>query len=379
MIEIKDKSMCCGCTACYNVCPVGAIHFQADCQGFHYPVVDKSKCVNCDKCVNVCQYYSQQTVTLQTPKAYAAYNRNLTERNASSSGGIFILLAKSVLEKGGIVVGAAFDQKNSVYHKIVTSLDNLGDILGSKYVQSNLSDIFRQIEQKLKAGTTVLFSGTGCQINGLKLYLGKDYHTLLCVDVVCLGVPSPAIWEKYLFHYFPNFSINGINFKEKSLGWHNFSLKITGNKEWAEEGRQNKYMLGYFRGYYKRPSCYHCKSKGIQRQSDITLADCWGIEKMNPDMDDNQGTSAVLLHSEKGMEYWERISGQLVSSPICPEDLVKYNKGVSGNLSPNRLTPLFWKALELLPFKIVFNLFCSPSIIWRLKRIKRKLKEGKSK
>lgn len=373
MIEINDKSMCCGCTACYNICPVGAIRFQPDSQGFNYPIVDKSKCINCDRCVKVCQYCSQQTVTPQIPKAYAAYNQNPAERERSSSGGIFILLAKSVLEKGGAVVGASFDQRNRVCHKIITSLNDLDDILGSKYVQSDLGNIFRQIEQMLKTGTTVLFSGTGCQINGLRLYLGKDYQTLLCVDVVCLGVPSPAIWEKYLFHYFRDFSISRINFKEKSMGWHNFSLKVTGNREWTEEGRGNKYMLGYFRGYYKRPSCYNCKSKGIRRQSDITLADCWGIEKINPAMDDNQGTSAVLLHSAKGMEYWRQISGQLVFCPINPEDLAKYNKGVSESLSPNRLTPIFWKAVELLPFKMVFSLFCSPSITWRLKHFKKKL------
>lgn len=371
MVNISEKEKCCGCTACYHICPVGAIKMAEDCEGFLYPEIDKEKCIGCNKCDMVCQYKTSEAEQRNEVEAYAAYNKDEKERWNSSSGGIFSLLAQKVLEDGGYVVGAAFDDNWNVYHKMINRPEDLASLMGSKYVQSNLGNIFLEIKKILEGNHKVLFVGTGCQVKGLKLYLKKEYDQLICVDLICLGVPSPRIWRSYLKTYFHGNQIEKINFKDKSLGWHRFSVKIDAKQCLREEGRSNYYMNGYFRGYYTRPSCYNCMSKGIERVSDLTLADCWGIEHMNPLLDDNKGTSTILVHTQNGKKIWNQINEKTIFAPIDVKDVVLYNKGVAENKRRNKLRNIFWFLLKIFPTKVVFTLFCSPSLVWYLKQIKR--------
>lgn len=370
MINISDKEKCSGCSACYNICPVDAIRMSSDEEGFFYPTVDLKKCIKCNKCEKVCQYQEESILKQHEIEAYAAYNTEENVRWNSSSGGMFALFASEIIKEGGYVVGAAFDDTWMVQHKIIDDIADLPLLMGSKYVQSDLKKIFGQIKKLLDEKKVVMFAGTGCQVKGLKRYLGKEYDNLLCIDFICLGVPSPLIWREYKKTVLKDQDIRKINFKDKSLGWHKFSFKAEGSRTFCEEGRGNMFMNGYFRGYYTRPSCFNCTSKGLMKESDITLADCWGIDKINPKMDDNKGISAIVVHTEYGKKIWEKVKDGTVFCSINAGDILKYNKGTRVDKKHVFSRTAFWKAFNVLPYEIVFKLFCSPSLIWHLKKIK---------
>ena len=197
MINIKDKADCCGCNSCIQVCPRHCIATKTDKEGFAYPVVESFRCIDCGLCERVCPILNQN-VTRVPVKTYAAKNPNETIRSKSSSGGIFTLLAEIVIVQGGVLFGARFDEDWNVIHDFTETLEGVAAFCGSKYVQSRIGDSYRRVEKFLKAGRKVLFSGTPCQVAGLKRFLRKEYDNLLIVDFVCHGVPSPKVWQMYL-------------------------------------------------------------------------------------------------------------------------------------------------------------------------------------
>ena len=345
MIHITDKSTCCGCSACVQRCPKQCISMNEDEEGFLYPIVDSSLCINCGLCEKVCPV-THQSSPKQPQSVYAAINPNEHIRKNSSSGGIFTLLAERIIEMRGIVFGAKFSPTWEIVHGSTETKEGLAPFRGSKYVQSEISKSYIEAQAYLKKGRYVLFSGTPCQIAGLHSFLQKSYDNLFTVDIVCHGVPSPLVWRTYLKKYQTLGTISQISFRDKTTGWEKYSFSIKGdNSSLTECFTQNIYMQGFLKDLYLRPSCYHCPAKSGKSNSDITLADYWGIQDFHPDMDDDKGTSLVLIHSKKGE--------QLFASLNCKSKKTSYAEALAGNPSITHSVPSpllrenFWKLYAL--------------------------------
>lgn len=360
MISIENNKKCSGCGACYNICPVDAVTMTSDEEGFLYPVVDEEKCIHCNLCDKVCPYIETQYPNEDLEYCVAAYNTHSEERAISSSGGIFVLLAKAILEQGGIVYGAAYDEDWLVSHKGVETEEGLNALIGSKYVQSNTRVVYREIKNCLENGKKVLFAGLSCQVAGLKKYLKYDMQGLYCVDLICLGVPSPQIWLDFLDLHFDRNKIKYINFKDKSLGWHTFSLRIDSeDQEYVKEGNYAPFFTGYFRSLYSRPSCSECIFKQGNKSSDITIADCWGYPEIAPELDDNKGLSSIVVHSDRGMQLFELIKDNLCWKESDIELVKVHNKNycVPREMGPER--EAFWRDYKILSKQEVFYRYCT--------------------
>lgn len=303
--------------ACAQACPVGCIEMQADAEGFLYPNVDETKCISCNKCERVCPIINDSKKSEDVITAFAAYSKNEELLLKSSSGAIFTEIASLVLKDGGVVFGAAFDEDFMVRHTYVESMEDLYILQSSKYVQSVIGNSFKEAETFLKAGRKVLYTGTGCQIAGLKGYLGKEYDNLFTIDVLCHGAPSSLVWKKYLdslkrktgFEKFEH-----IRFRVKNPSWKDYSFEVTSasGKKYSQLYRDNIYMKLFLRDICLRPSCYSCSFKNMERYSDITLGDCWGIENIMPDFYNEKGVSVVITHSQPGMKMFDNIKSNLV-------------------------------------------------------------------
>ena len=338
MIEISDKKKCCGCTACANICPQKAIKMEYDSEGFMYPTFDINKCTNCGMCDRICPVINKFNIKEKEnfPIVYACYNINNEIRKKSSSGGIFYLLAKEVLKNGGIVVGASYDDDFSICHRIIYNKDELEKLMGSKYAQSEMRNIYRLVRENLIKGKKVLFSGTSCQVAGLKKFLIKEYDNLLCVDLICMGIPSNKIWKDYICNFYNKGKIKSINFKDKTYGWDCFSVKVLYEKgEDIQVGRLNNYMQLFFKGINIRPICFECPFRGKNRISDFTLSDCWGINNFAKELNDNLGTSSVMIHSEKGNKIFESLKDELKYKQITFEEATKNNIYALKTVKPN--------------------------------------------
>ena len=331
MIKILEKSKCSGCHACVGVCPKSCITMQRDEDGFLYPVIDESACVDCKLCERVCPIINKKENRKQIEDigAYAAYTKDDKLRFNSSSGGIFTEIASTVIEDGGVVFGAAFTENFDVAHKCIDTVEGLRELRGSKYVQSTIGNTFSLAKQYLQEGRKVLFTGTPCQIAGLYSYLGKEYDNLITQDIICHGVPSPMLWKKYieLREDKSGARIQGVSFRHKKTGWKTYSIHLVfaNNKEYIASTSEDYYMRGFLSNLCLRPSCYDCKFKDKIRQSDITLADFWGIQHVLPEMNDNKGTSLVIVNSKVGRELIERISDKITVKSANLEEAMKHN------------------------------------------------------
>lgn len=311
---MKNKLKCCGCTACQQICPRQCITMQPDEEGFLYPTLKEQDCIHCQKCEMVCPLYHKKYVEKNTT-AYVGYATRNEIREQSSSGGVFSLLAEAILEQNGVVFGAAFDDKFQVHHISIESKEELKKLRGSKYVQSRLENTFFETKIFLENDRRVLFSGTACQIAGLKNYLGKEYDSLVTVDILCHGVPSTKVWEVYMKYQENKFAseIKSIYFRDKQYGWKNASLKIKfkNGKEYIMPTKNDIFQKLFLSDICLRESCYQCQFKEIPRVSDFTIGDCWGIENHMPEMDDDLGTSVILIHSNKGEKLLRAIENQM--------------------------------------------------------------------
>lgn len=318
MIKISDKTECCGCGACIQICPRKCIDFLEDEEGFSYPSVNLQKCVDCNLCMEVCPIKNRNDRENEMQKTYIAYAVNEQLRNESSSGGIFSLLAEKVINKNGIVFGAAFDDDFLVEHIGVANNLGLKKLRGSKYLQSQSQNCYFETLQYLKKGKIVLYTGTACQIAGLKKYLKMEYDNLITVDILCHGVPSPIVWKRYLNEQEKKFNakVKEISFRKKSKGWKDFSIEILfNNGEKIEEiFKNNIYMQLFLKNIILRPSCYKCRFKGLNRESDLTIGDCWGVENYMPEMDDDRGTSVIIVHSQKGYSLLKQCDSEIMIS-----------------------------------------------------------------
>lgn len=342
MIHIMDKKNCCGCHACFNACPTDAIVMQEDSEGFLYPYVIQEKCINCGLCERVCPELSPQPIADVETKVYASYRSDMNKRLHSQSGGIFALLAEYVLEIGGVVFGAAFDSTWELKHKSVDNEQDLCKLLGSKYVQSNIGSAFYKAEEFLKSGIEVLFSGTPCQIQGLKKYLKKPYDNLITVDLICHGVSSPKVWQRFLKEFSPGDSL--ISFVQKDKEKKNASVYTFKNRGViVSEYDKNPFIKGFNKNLYLRPSCYQCTFKGVERSSDITLGDFWGLENYHPKFGDNYGVSAIIIHTQKGKTIFEKIKCDMVYIECDAEMLTPGNPCLTTSSPLTEKRTLFFK------------------------------------
>ena len=310
-----NKKECCGCTACLHVCPAKCIVMQEDEEGFLYPIIDKEKCIQCHRCETVCPVRHTDNLNTKT-ETYVGYSRDEEIRKQSSSGGIFSVIAEWILQQRGVVFGAAFDENFEVHHIAIETKKELVKLRGSKYVQSRLENVYPEVKQYLEKKRKVLFTGTACQIAGLKKYLNKEYENLYTVDVLCHGVPSPKLWRMYLEEIKKrnNASIEKVEFRNKENGWKNFlvNIELSNMEKYCVHYFEDKYMRMFLENIDLRQSCYECHFKGLPRISDMTIGDSWGIEKYMPDMDDDKGTSIILVHSPNGASMFEVIRKKLV-------------------------------------------------------------------
>lgn len=346
MIEINKPEDCCGCTACEAVCPVDCISMTKDNDGFAYAHVDKTQCIDCGLCLKACPVISRYGSAAITAKVYAAINCDTTVRAESSSGGVFSLLAQAVLGRNGVVFGARYDNNFKVVHGSIEHLEDLHLLRGSKYAQSDMGESLSDVKRLLTAGREVLFSGTPCQVAGLKHFLHQDYPLLITVDVACHGVPSPAIFERYLSEQKQRVErankgvrveLKNFTFRNKEAGWRHYNVVSMYNIVSGEEGLQNKrikitqpffrneFMRGFLHNLFLRPICYQCPSKKFTSGSDITIADYWGIENCAPQMDDDKGTSLVIVLTSRGQRMWDSIASGIKAQPTKMADALSGN------------------------------------------------------
>lgn len=371
MIKIQNKQDCCGCSACVQRCPKHCISMKEDEEGFLYPVVDETVCIDCGLCEKVCPIINRPK-KLSVKEVFAVKNRNEEERMASSSGGVFIALAKKVIEQNGVVFGAVFDENWEVKHTYSETLDGVKPMMGSKYVQSRIGESFSQAERFLKEGRKVLFTGSPCQITALHNYLRKDYPNLLAVDFLCHGVPSPGVWRKYLEEMSSLSAlkaagknsvlsssiksvpvITGIEFRDKTLhGWKKFSFVVYGSlpKEGqnkvllSDMHKDNIFMRGFLSNMYLRPSCHSCKCKNGVSHSDLTIGDYWKINDFMPDFDDDKGISLLLLNTNKGIEEFHSLDMESRTSSL--ETARKTNAGFKEKVVPHLRRNVFFSLLK---------------------------------
>lgn len=371
MLEIKNTVRCNGCHACANACPRKCIAMKPDSQGFLYPYIDEEKCSQCRLCERVCPVINMDELERE-PRAYAAYCRDDGVRRQSSSGGMFTLLAQTVLKNGGAVFGAAFDDKFRLYHKCVQSMEELAYLRGSKYVQSAIGDAFRQAKDLLEQGRQVLFTGTPCQIGGLRAYLGEDYDGLVCQDVICHGVPSPEVWQAYLAFREVNAGapLESMTFRDKREGWENYAVTFCfqNGQVYSCGFRDDPYMRAFLENLSLRPSCGQCAFKGIERQGDLTLADFWGVQDCIPELTDGKGTSLVIVNTEKGKTLFEKIKPELIFIPADFKKAVSYNISAveSSQLHPKQKK--FFNRLNRMPFDRLVKKCTADGLVLKLKK-----------
>lgn len=312
---------------------------KEDKEGFLQPRIDSKGCINCHRCENSCPILH---VEKQDPKietiVNVAVNKDNDIRARSSSGGVFHALAKWIISQGGVVFGVRFNDKWEVVHDYAETMECLFPFMGSKYVQSRIGDTYRQAKGFLEKGRWVLYSGTPCQLGGLRSFLSKDYERLIQVDLICHGVPSPRVWRDYLNEDFPRAdAFSRIAFRTKDNGWHGeYGMvieEIRGGKMISHRfSNNNPFLFGFLFNYFLRPSCYHCEFKTIARNSDITLADAWGIEHYAPEMDDNNGTSLLLVHSLKGRVILDALQRSITMKDVPLQVSLKSNRRVASSV-----------------------------------------------
>lgn len=375
MIVISEESNCCACEACVQCCPKRCISMHEGKEGFLYPQVDKDACIDCGLCEKVCPVIHQGEPT-NPLSCYIAINPNEDIRLKSSSGGIFTLLAEAIIRDGGVVFGARFDENWDVVHAWTDTIEGLASFRGSKYVQSRIGNTYKETKDFLQQGRKVLFSGTPCQIAGLKKFLRKEYDTLLTVDFICHGVPSPGVWRRYLSELRDSLRaergdgknsvsssidelpvITGISFRDKSSGWKKFGFRlryaaskaaqntvsasaIKEEKELLMPYTENPFMQGFLADIYLRPSCYDCPAKSGKSGSDITIADAWGMDNFAEEHNDDKGACYVLENTNSGTNYMHIFSFE---QHVVSIDVIKqFNPPYSSSVKPHvRKTKFF--------------------------------------
>lgn len=350
MIDIQVKELCSGCGVCASLCPKDCIAMVPDEEGFLYPRVNKELCIGCGLCKKRCPVINKTQRTGDEVTSFAARAKDEEILSKSSSGGIFTLLAKSVLSKGGVVFGAAFCHDLSVKHTYVEDEAELNQLQGSKYVQSRIGESYKQAKAFLEDGRQVLFTGTPCQIGGLYALLGKDYENLITQDIICHGVPSPMVWQSYVATLETEMGarLQEVRFRDKRFDWKNYSLfySFENGVQYNRSRNEDLYFRAFLMNMCLRPSCHQCAFKDKHRQSDITLADFWGIENVCDAFDYKNGASLVMVNSQKGKELFEALSQQMVVGQVDFEKAIAFNSAMLNSSPRNENREKFMKTVE---------------------------------
>ena len=372
----RTKKDCSGCSACADICPVSAISMKADQEGFLYPEIDEAKCIHCGKCDKICGFTPKDTaeVGFEFPRAYGVKHKNEATRLTSRSGAAFIAFSDFVLDKGGVIYGAAMQEDFSVRHVRAESKEIRDLMKGAKYVQSNATGICPQVAEDLTNGKMVLFSGTPCQVSGLHTMLDAkkvSKENLICCDLVCHGTPSPAVWKDYIAFIEKKHSsaVRKADFRDKSFGWdsHCESFILENGKKIVSRD----YTDLFYDHIMMRPSCHNCRFANVNRVADITLADFWGIEKNDASFNDNKGVSLVLISSTKGAKLLEKVKNQLhwfeCDIKNCIQPTLTKPTLASGRREQ------FWKDYANMDFALFLKKYTKP--LTSIGRVKRSVKQ----
>lgn len=318
-----DVSNCCGCTACKSICPVQAIEMEMSTGGFLYPKIDDEKCIKCGLCKKVCPMINHANKQLVNNNFFAIKS-SLEIRKKSTSGGVFKMIADEWLDKKGIIFGVSFDEKNRVIYKIISSKEELNEILGTKYVQADLSNVFKKIKESIDNNEKVLFIGNPCVVKGLLLYLENKRENLFLIDHICNGVPSPGFWNMYLKYLEEDGKIEDFIFRDKvkANDGHTVSYKVNGENKQINF-LDEKFCRIYSKSIGIRNSCFNCKWCQVDRDSDITIGDFWGAEKVIPEFVDGYGISLVITHNEKGLYFINKIKEKCCYKEVRKEDTLQ--------------------------------------------------------
>lgn len=361
MIPNVGVSDCCGCQVCMNACSVSCIHMKKDKEFFLYPEIDEQKCIECHVCERVCPALNREKSNSEfDKKVYACWNLDTGKRRDSTSGGIITALSEQVISEGGVVVGAYYRNDFTVAHMIGVSEKDISKLRQSKYMQSDIGFIYRETKKILAEGKKVLFCGTPCHNAALRNYLKKIPDNLYQCDFICRGVISSGVFKAYLAYLEKKYGGKTIKvqFKNKDLGWNRFSTKI-----WFDNGRtyikdryHDPYMVSYLRyGVSLRPSCYECKYKGTDRYADITVGDFWGIGKKDPNLDDNKGTSLVMINSDKGASVFQKVLNHLAYTECSIDDIPGGNMCLSQSPRKGEYREVFFKDLGKKSFGLIYK------------------------
>lgn len=369
-----DKAECTGCGACMSICPKGAISMQPDAEGFNYPAVDPALCVSCDLCEKRCPVGAAHEA--HSVQAFGAQHRDAAVRGASSSGGVFTALARRMVSQGGVVFGAAFDDRLHVEHIGAMDESEIAGMRGSKYVQSDAADAIANAAALLARGIPVLFTGTPCQIDGLLARVrGKEREKLLTVDFVCHGVPSPGVFASYIesLERAHGQRVTAYAFRDKRLGWKNFSAVATLADGTQLSGTQTDepFLYGFLQNLYLRPSCTQCTAlRGAQHRADLTLADLWGAQDVCPELDDDTGLSLVMVNTQKGRQALREVERELTVFPMRTDALLRYNPSIEHTAKAHPKRARFFRMYEKHGFDgaRVMKLLAPPGRIERAAR-----------
>ena len=346
-IALVRSKNCYGCHACADRCPTHCIRMEENTEGFLYPTIDDAACMRCGKCAAVCPALHPVSYPF-SPEAYGAANPDAQIRAQASSGGVFYALAKAILSQNGVVFGVKFDPNFSAEYAAAQTEEEALAFCGSKYMQSDIHDCLPMAKTYLENGRVVLFTGTPCQIAGLKQFLGKDYDNLYTADLICSGVSSPKLWQKYLQSFrrgMPKY----VSFRDKSSGWSKYNVKIEFESEtYLRYHREDAYMQMFLDGLSIRECCYECGFRSRNIAADLTLADFWGVDKVMPALYSEQGVSLVLAHTDKGKALLQKCSDTLALTPVDAEQALNQNPFSSKSHKRN---PRKDKYLNALPHK----------------------------
>lgn len=390
-----NKKDCTGCATCVQICPQSAINMVKDEKGFLYPQIDSTKCIGCLLCEKKCPINESERTTNPSPTVYACWHKNMDIRLKSSSGGVFSAIAEYILKNNGIVWGAAYSENLILTYQYIENIENLDKLRRSKYVQAEVNDSFKLIKEQLESGRIVLFTGTSCHIRGLYSYLPKKLQeNLVTIDFICHGVPSPSVFKKYInwLEKKYNDKLTDFNFRDKQYGWDNGVLTVgyfknKGKKIFMND--ENSYFYGMLHDIFIRPCCHECQSNGLQRESDFTIADFWGIGRKNKfehEHERNYGISLLALNSEKAHKIYETgLKNSIVSVQRSQQEAYEGNWNYRFSAKRNSKTPIFWEQFQrtnnwedLLSFfqptfsekcKLFIKRYGGPTIANKLRRI----------
>lgn len=358
MIKITEKSKCCGCSACSEICPKGCIEMKADQEGFLYPTVDNAECINCGRCEKVCPILNKCEIHNELKQTYAVQNIDKAILKESTSGGFYTALSEWVIDSGGVVFGASYNDSYYISHSMVDKKENLSTFRNSKYTQSDIAGTYKACKKKLEGGMLVCFSGTPCEIAGLNSYLGKRYDNLILTDVVCRGVPSPLLFKKYIDWNGGAAQIKDVKFRDKKYGYYSSTMSI-----YKQDGSvirreiiTDPMISFFFRDLCSRPSCYDCQFKTKDRVSDFTMFDCWHANQYSNEFGCN-GATAVVARNERAVQIMDELLSNKLKGLKIDFNTAIYNDGMlmfkCADMNPER--DAFFSMMENESFQALLD------------------------